>query len=119
MRPTLEVGDVVLVREGARARCGDVVVHESRAEPICHRVILVVPGRLVHQGDAPGAGPGIATPRALVGRVVAVERADGRRAPVDRRRPRAGEVIRAAFAIVGSALRARLDTALRVAGVAA
>lgn len=103
MRPTLEVGDVVLVEPGARARRGDVVVVQSRGEPICHRAILVVPGRLVHQGDAPGAGLGVAGTRAVIGRAVAVERLDGRRVPLARRRPSRRALARAALTLFGRA----------------
>ncbi|MCA9609017.1 MAG: S26 family signal peptidase, partial [Myxococcales bacterium] len=78
MRPTLEVGDVVLVRPTRRVRAGDVIVHESHGTPICHRAVLVIPwwgrGRVVHQGDAPGARPALVDGATVLGRVVAVER---------------------------------------------
>lgn len=105
MAPTLEVGDVALVREGARARVGDVVVIASRGAPICHRVVLLVPWRrgvrLVHLGDAPGAAPGVGGE--VIGRVVAVER-HGRAVPIARRWPRPRELARAARALLRAAL---------------
>ncbi len=119
MRPTLDVGDVVLVRPTRRVRCGDVLVHRSGDQPICHRALLVVPwpggARIVHRGDARGAGASMIHARAVVGRVVAVERPDGARDPVPRRRPSVGDLLTAGRVLGASALRQLRGAPLHVA----
>ena len=56
-----------------------------------HRAILVVPtlgqSRIVHLGDARGAGFGIVGSRAVLGRVREASGVDGVRRRVERRRP--------------------------------
>lgn len=98
MAPTLDIGDVALLREGARVRCGDVAAFRSRGQVIVHRVVLVIPwrggARMIHRGDALGAGYGVVGASEVLGRVVAVERAAGRE-PM-RRHVRPLDLLRAA-----------------------
>ncbi len=81
MSPTLEVGDVALVSPGQRIRRGDVIAFETREAPIVHRAVIVVPwpgpggALIVHKGDARTAGYGTTRAGAVLGRVIAFERA--------------------------------------------
>lgn len=110
MSPTLEVGEVALVEPAARVRCGDVIVFSTeRGDPICHRAVLVVPGpgprRIVHLGDAEGAGFGIVGSRSVIGRVTSARSARGVEREIGRRRPDLCTAARAVVHLLRAAMR--------------
>lgn len=76
MSPALQVGDVVVVRRGARARAGDIVVYDKPGwrRAVVHRAVAELPdGRLVTRGDAnPVRDRDPVTRESVQGTVVAV-----------------------------------------------
>lgn len=105
MRPTLEIGDTVIVSEGAIAR-GDVIVFHTRdGLPICHRAVVILPwwgtSRIIHKGDAVGSGHGVLGAEHLIGRAVAVRTGgSGPTRPLPRRRPTLRASARALLAVL-------------------
>ncbi len=71
MSPALQVNDLVVVKETDRYKTGDIVVYQSGAELIVHRIVAQQEGRLVTRGDANNAADEPIETRAVKGRVVA------------------------------------------------
>jgi hypothetical protein len=75
MRPAIRDGDgLMLVGDTATVGVGDVVVLPDRPFAVCHRVIARLGERVWVKGDAIGCLDGCYARRALLARVVAVER---------------------------------------------
>lgn len=75
MRPAIDDGDgLVLVGQTDAVQIGDVVVLPDRPFAVCHRVVARLGERVWVKGDALARPDGIYARKALLGRVVAVER---------------------------------------------
>lgn len=72
MRPTIDVGDLVIIKRTADVSVGDVVAYWAEGVLILHRVVEVDPsGRLVTKGDAlPLPDPWLVPREAVVGKAV-------------------------------------------------
>ena len=69
MSPTVQIGERVRIVPCTHAYPGDVVLFGGGDHLLLHRVLARLPGgRFVHAGDCPGALPGLAHERNLVGR---------------------------------------------------
>ncbi len=71
MSPTLEVGDLVIVRETESYEVGDVVVYRSGSKLIVHRIIALDGDRVVTQGQANNVADPPIDSSAIQGKVVA------------------------------------------------
>ena len=82
MEPTIALGDRVRVEACDRPRPGDVVLLQSPAGYILHRMIARLPGTdlLLHIGDSPVCtGPGLARMSRIIGRADLPRRPPGAR----------------------------------------
>lgn len=71
MEPTLEVNDVIIVREADRYDAGDIVVYQSGRTLIVHRIIVKDGETIITQGDANHAADAPIEMRAIKGKVIA------------------------------------------------
>ena len=71
MEPTLEVNDVIIVREADRYDAGDIVVYQSGRTLIVHRIIAKDGETIITQGDANHAADAPIEMRAIKGKVIA------------------------------------------------
>ncbi len=71
MSPTLEVDDLVIIREKERYEVGDVVVYQSGSKLIVHRIIAREGDRIITQGDANDVSDAPIEISAIKGKVIA------------------------------------------------
>ena len=72
MRPTIEVGDALVVRPVDVVDVGDVLTFTQQGHVVTHRVTSIRESGYETKGDAnPSADPGIVSPDAVVGTAVA------------------------------------------------
>ena len=70
MEPAIMPGDMIILHKQSDYKTGDVVTYQGNNTPITHRIVGIVPGGYITQGDANNMDDGEIDPIRIIGKVV-------------------------------------------------